>query len=281
MPEVLEKELSQTESQKKDDSASDAASESLNNFLFKLPVFEGPLDLLLHLIKENKIDIYDIPIIDITHQYIKYLELMKELNLEIAGEFLVMAATLIHIKSKMILPPDEEEKEEPSEDPRSELVQRLLEYQAYKESSGFLRKREEIWKNIFQRNIPDKDDFTFEPEPLLFDANVFDLITAFKKLLEKAPAQAVEITRETLTVADKINFIIERVEKEDGIRFEDLFEEGYTRLTLIVMFLALLELIRLGLVKIYQEKAFGIIWIINPRQQADATSDEVVQEMSA
>jgi len=148
MPEVLEKELSQTESQKKDDSASDAASESLNNFLFKLPVFEGPLDLLLHLIKENKIDIYDIPIIDITHQYIKYLELMKELNLEIAGEFLVMAATLIHIKSKMILPPDEEEKEEPSEDPRSELVQRLLEYQAYKESSGFLRKREEIWKNI-------------------------------------------------------------------------------------------------------------------------------------
>jgi segregation and condensation protein A len=281
MPEVLEKELSQTESQKKDDSASDAASESLNNFLFKLPVFEGPLDLLLHLIKENKIDIYDIPIIDITHQYIKYLELMKELNLEIAGEFLVMAATLIHIKSKMLLPPDEEEKKESAEDPRSELVQRLLEYQAYKESSGFLRKREEIWKNIFQRNIPDKDDFTFEPEPLLFDANVFDLITAFKKLLEKAPAQAVEITRETLTVADKINFIIERVEKEDGIRFEDLFEEGYTRLTLIVMFLALLELIRLGLVKIYQEKAFGIIWIINPRQQADATSDEVVQEVSA
>jgi len=281
MPEVLEKELSQTESQKKDDSASDAASESLNNFLFKLPVFEGPLDLLLHLIKENKIDIYDIPIIDITHQYIKYLELMKELNLEIAGEFLVMAATLIHIKSKMLLPPDEEEKKESAEDPRSELVQRLLEYQAYKESSGFLRKREEIWKNIFQRNIPDKDDFTFEPEPLLFDANVFDLITAFKKLLEKAPAQAVEITRETLTVADKINFIIERVEKEDGIRFEDLFEEGYTRLTLIVMFLALLELIRLGLVKIYQEKAFGIIWIINPRQQADAKSDEVVQEVSA
>lgn len=281
MPEVLEKELSQTESQKKDDSASDAASESLNSFLFKLPVFEGPLDLLLHLIKENKIDIYDIPIIDITHQYIKYLELMKELNLEIAGEFLVMAATLIHIKSKMLLPSDEEEKKESAEDPRSELVQRLLEYQAYKESSGFLRKREEIWKNIFQRNIPDKDDFTFEPEPLLFDANVFDLITAFKKLLEKAPAQAVEITRETLTVADKINFIIERVEKEDGIRFEDLFEEGYTRLTLIVMFLALLELIRLGLVKIYQEKAFGIIWIINPRQQADATSDEVGQEVSA
>ncbi|MBI5099967.1 MAG: segregation/condensation protein A [Nitrospirae bacterium] len=281
MPEVLEKELSQTETQKQDDSASDAASESLNNFLFKLPVFEGPLDLLLHLIKENKIDIYDIPIIDITHQYIKYLELMKELNLEIAGEFLVMAATLIHIKSKMLLPTDEEEKKESAEDPRSELVQRLLEYQAYKESSGFLRKREEIWKNIFQRNISDKDDFTFEPEPLLFDANVFDLITAFKKLLEKAPAQAVEITRETLTVADKINFIIERIEKEDGIRFEDLFEEGYTRLTLIVTFLALLELIRLGLVKIYQEKAFGIIWIINPRQQADAASDEVVQEVSA
>ena len=281
MPEVLETELSQVEPQKEDDSRAEESigSESLNNFHFKLPVFEGPLDLLLHLIKENKIDIYDIPIIEITHQYVKYLELMKELNLEIAGEFLVMAATLIHIKSKMLLPPDEEEKKESAEDPRSELVQRLLEYQSYKESSGFLRKREEIWKNIFQREMPDRKDFTFEPEPLLFEANVFDLITAFKKLLEEAPAQAIEITRETLTIADKINFIIERIEKEDGIRFEDLFENGYTRLTLIVTFLALLELIRLGLLKIYQEKAFGAIWIINPQKQTDTIPTGVVQEI--
>jgi segregation and condensation protein A len=281
MPEVLETELSQIEPQKQDDSKTEASLESgsLNNLHFKLPVFEGPLDLLLHLIRENKIDIYDIPIIDITHQYIKYLDLMKELNLEIAGEFLVMAATLIHIKSKMLLPPDEEEKKESAEDPRAELVQRLLEYQSYKESSGFLRKREEIWKNIFQRSMLDSEDLTFEPEPLLFEANVFDLIAAFKKLLEKAPAQTLEITRESLTVADKINFIMERIDKEEGIRFEDVFEDGYTRLTLIVTFLALLELIRLGLVKIYQEKAFGVIWIINPQIQADTYPAGVVQEI--
>lgn len=280
MPEALETEISQAAPQKQDDPKAEAGlgSGALNNFHFKLPVFEGPLDLLLHLIKENKIDIYDIPIIDVTHQYIQYLEMMKEMNLEIAGEFLVMAATLIHIKSKMLLPPDEEEKQEPVEDPRSELVQRLLEYQAYKESSGFLRKREEIWKNIFQRSMPDKDDLTFEPEPLLFEANVFDLITAFKKLLEKAPAEIREITRETLTVSDRINFIMERLENEDGVRFEDLFEEGYSRVTLIVTFLAFLEIIRLGLVKIYQEKMFGTIWVINPQKQSDAVPLEIVQE---
>ncbi len=281
MPEVLETELSQNETQKQDGSGAGTNPEpdTLNNFHFKLPVFEGPLDLLLHLIKENKIDIYDIPIIDITQQYIKYLELMKELNLEIAGEFLVMAATLIHIKSKMLLPPDEEENKTPEEDPRTELVQRLLEYQAYKESSNFLRKQEDVWKNIFQKNMPDRDAFALEPEPLLFEANVFDLITAFKKLLEKTPAQAIEITRETLTVSDRINFIMEQIENEDGVRFEDLFTEDYSRVTLIVTFLALLEIIRLGLVKTYQEKMFGAIWIINPQKQNNAASSEAALEV--
>ncbi len=234
-------------------------------FLFKLPAFEGPLDLLLHLIRENRIDIYDIPIAQITRQYTAYLDLMQELNLEIAGEFLVMAATLIHIKSKMLLPADEEEKEEPAEDPRAELVQRLLEYRAYKESCLHLRKREDVWKDIFRRSAPDKDDIEFEPEPLLFEANVFDLISAFQRLMEKAPEQAVEITREKLTVADRINYVVERLEKEDGIRFEDLFAEGCARLTLIVTFLALLEVVRLGLARIYQERAFGVIWLMSPR----------------
>ena len=282
MPEVLE-ETTPSHVEQKDNGDSSSmnpgnGSGSLNGIHFKLPVFEGPLDLLLHLIKEQKIDIYDIPVFEITHQYLDYIELMKELNLEIAGEFLVMAATLIHIKSRMLLPPDEEEKEEPVEDPRSELVKRLLEYQAYKDSSHHLRKREEIWKNIFRREVSDKKDLEFEPEPMLFEANVFDLIHAFKRLLEKTPEQGIEITRETLTIADKINFIIERLEKEDGVRFEDLFEEGFARLTLIVTFLALLEVIRLGLAKIYQEKAFGLIWVLNPRKDTDAAPVEVMQE---
>ena len=232
---------------------------------FKLPVFEGPLDLLLHLIKSNKIDIYDIPILDITRQYMDYIELMKELNLEIAGDFLVMAATLIHVKSRMLLPPAEEEADE-IEDPRSELVKRLLEYEAYKETSSQLRKREDIWKNVFHRELPNPDSYEFEPEPVLFEASVFDLISAFQKLLEKAPEEVREITREKLTVSERINYIADRLDKEDGIKFEDLFEEGYTRVTLLVTFLAMLEIVRLGLVKIYQEKAFESIWLLKRKE---------------
>ena len=245
---------------------------------FKLPVFEGPLDLLLHLIKSNKIDIYDIPILDITRQYLSYIDLMKELNLEIAGDFLVMAATLIQIKSRMLLPPAEAEADEPVEDPRSELVKRLLEYEAYKDTSSHFRMREDIWKNVFHRGLPDKDSFGFEPEPVLFEASVFDLISAFQKLLEKAPAEIREITRESLTVAERINYIIERLEKEDGVKFEALFEEGYTRVILLVTFLAMLEIVRLGLVKIYQEKAFGSIWLLKRREDdaAELRQDEAV-----
>jgi segregation and condensation protein A len=255
--------------------------ESTKGFHFNLPVFNGPLDLLLHLIKDQKIDIYDIPIIQITRQYLDYIEFMKELNLEIAGEFLVTAATLIHIKSKMLLPPDEEEKEEAVEDPRAELVQRLLEYQSFKDSSRHFRKREDIWKTIFHRSATDSDSIEFEPEPVLFEASVFDLISAFQKLLQKAPPEVLEITRETLTVTDRINFIVERMENEDGVRFEDLFDEGYTKTTLIVTFLALLELVRLGLIKTYQEKAFGPVWILNPQQDAEGTRPESAEEKPA
>ena len=281
MPEVLEKfDLEMIEPEKKGDPSLQNpgnASGHLDGFHFKLPIFEGPLALLLHLIKDQKIDIYDIPIVEITHQYMGYLELMKELNLEIAGEFLVMAATLIHIKSKMLLPPAEEEKEETSEDPRAELIERLLEYQAYKDSAGQLRKREDTWKNIFRKNVPENKHSDFEPEPILFDANVFDLISAFKKLLEKVPEKAVEITRESLTVTDRINLIIERLDGEDGTRFNDLFEEGFTRLDLIVTFIALLEVVRLGLGRIYQEKAFGPIWITNPQRKAFTETVEVAE----
>ncbi len=272
MPEIIDTNSTQIESQSQH-SGDDSGLPNI--FRFKLPVFEGPLDLLLHLIKENKIDIYDIPIVHITYQYMDYLDVMKELNLEIAGEFLVMAATLIHIKSKMLLPPDEEQTEAPAEDPRAELVKRLLEYQAFKDSSIHLRKKEDIWKNIFHRSFPEKRDIDFEPEPLLFEANVFDLLSAFKNLLAKAPEQVVEITRETLTVADKINLIMERLEKEDGIKFQDLFEGSHTKLSLIVTFLALLELIRLGLVKVYQENAFDSIWIINPQKMATASATDL------
>ncbi len=201
----------------------------------------------------------------------EYLELIQELNLDIAGDFLVMAATLIHIKSKTLLPPDIKETEEPAGDPRAELVQRLLEYKRFKEASTHLRSREDIWKNIFHRSITEEGDIdlSLEAEPALFEVSVFDLISAFKTLLKKSPEHVLEITRETLTVSDKINLIMERLEKEDAIRFLDLFEEGYAKLTLIVTFLALLELSRLGLAKAYQENVFGVIWIMNPQKAVE------------
>ncbi len=235
------------------------------NYIFKLEKFEGPLDYLLYLIQKSEIDIYDIPIHEITEQYLKYINLMKKLDVNLAAEFIIMAGSLIHIKSKMLLPPEEKQTEEPAEDPRTELVQRLLEYQAFREASSKLREREDIWKNIFKRNFTQAMDFD-EPDLLPFEASVFDLVSAFKNLLSKAPEQILEITRETLTVADRISFIMETVEGKDGIKFEDLFEQTFTKINFIVTFLALLELIRLGLIKAFQDTSFGSIWIINAQQ---------------
>lgn len=227
-----------------------------------LPAFEGPLDLLLHLIKQDKVDIYDIPIAKITGHYLEYIEIMKELNLEIASEFLVMAATLIYIKSRMLLPPDETIEPENQEDPRAGLVRRLLEYQAFKEASGTLREREELWVNIFSREPMDTEDIVHEPEPYLFEVNIFDLMGALKKIIEKVPAEALTISRETLTVKDKIAQILEKMETESTMKFEDLFSNDSTRVQIIVTFLALLEIMRLGLARAYQDREFGSLWVI-------------------
>ena len=235
----------------------------------KIPVFEGPFDLLLHLIKEAKLDIYDIPISLITSQYLQYIEMMKELDLEIAGDFLVMASTLIHIKSRMLLPPDEDVPLDEQEDPRLELVQKLLEYQAFKEAASTLREKEEEWKKVFAKE-PVTDD---GEELYLVDVNLFDLMGAFKTLLETVSPDIVTITKETLTVKDRMSVIMEIIEGHEAIRFEEIFKGSKTRIQLIVTFVALLELIRLGLVKAYQEKQFGNIWIINPSKQSDVVSE--------
>lgn len=238
----------------------------------KIPAFEGPFDLLLHLIRENKLDIYDIPISVITSQYLEYIEIMKELNLEIAGDFLVMAATLIQIKSRMLLPPDEEAAAEEQEDPRLDLVQRLLDYQKYKEAASDLRTKEEEWMKVFHKE-PLAEEGEEEGELYLFDLSLFDLLDAFKKILDKAPPEIVSITRETLTVKDKISMIMEIIEGKEAVRFEDLFRDGISRVQLIITFISLLELIRLGLARVYQEKDFGNIWVINPSNQPIAVQD--------
>jgi len=245
----------------------------------KLPVFEGPLDLLLHLIRENKVDIYDIPISLITQQYLEYIELMKEMSLEVAGEFLVMAATLIHIKSRMLLPVEETADVEESEDPRYELVQRLLAYQAFKDAALGLKEREEEWSRVYSREPAPEKETEETPELSLFDLNIFDLIGAFQKVLKSAPPEVMEITRETLTVKEKMSFIMEAIQDSEALRFEELFRDDIVKAHFIVTFVALLELLRLGLLKAYQEKEFGTIWVIKPGE-AESKEEQSGQSVS-
>ncbi len=232
---------------------------TITSYEVKLGVFEGPLDLLLHLIKQNKINIYDIPIALITHQYLEYLNLMKSLNLTIVGEFLVMAATLIHIKSKTLLPPSElDEQQNEEEDPRTELIRRLVEYKQFKEAAEHLGEQERIWREVFWRE-PTVLVLEEEESPSL-EVNLFDLLDALQEVLERVPMnQSLAITMEELSVKDKMNLILERMEIEDSMTFHSLFQRDENRMAVIVTFLALLELIRLGLMRVLQIEVFGPI----------------------
>jgi segregation and condensation protein A len=236
-----------------------------SSYHVRLEEFEGPLDLLLHLIKKNEINIYDIPIAVITKQYLQYISLMKDLNLDVAGEFLVMAATLIHIKSRMLLPDDSEgdDEDDSGEDPRAELVRRLLEYKQFKEAAGELVQRGQQWREVFGRpafleaerpRLPE-DDTTLE-------LTLFDLVDAFQDIIQRTPAKAlVEVTADHLTVKDRMNHILERLERESAVSFETLFHPKEGRMVVIVTFLGLLELIRIKLARAYQSEAFGSILV--------------------
>ncbi len=230
------------------------------SYKIKLDIFEGPLDLLLHLIKKNEVDIYDIPISVITEQYLEYIDLMKEMNLNLAGEFLVMAATLVHIKSRMLLPvPELVGEEEEGIDPREELIQRLLEYQKYKEASEMLAGRTMLGRDVFPRGPSALAEATGdEPPPL--SVSIFSLVEALKDILKRAPTESVlEISAERFTVAEKINHVLETLGRSGGTAtFEALFDSGAPRGEIIVTFLAVLELVKLLLIKIHQTED-GII----------------------
>jgi len=238
--------------------------DSQTSYAVKLPTFEGPLDLLLHLIKTNEINIYDIPIALITQQYLDYLKMMKTLNLSIAGEFIVMAATLIYIKSKMLLPVEEMPLEEQEEDPRVELVRRLLEYKQFKEAAITLAEREQEWRDVFRREEKGGNGH----EVTLADLNLFDLLDALQKVLERVPSKrSVDILIDELTVKDRMSVILSGLEAADGIDFLSLFETDRTRAAIIVTFLALLELIRLRLVWAQQNDLFGPIRIFKVKTE--------------
>ncbi len=218
----------------------------------KLEVFEGPLDLLLHLIKKNEVDIYSIPIAVITDQYIEYIDVMKEMNLDFAGEFLVMAATLVHIKSRMLLPVEvvDEGSEDAGVDPREELVRRLLEYQRFKDAAAELNARVVLGRDVF----PKGQSVTLEAEePGLVNVSLFDLMEAIKGILARAPKGAgLNLTVERFKIADKINYVLERLGSEKSAAFTSLFADRAMRGEIIVTFLAILELAKLQLIKIHQ-----------------------------
>jgi len=253
----------------------------------KLEAFTGPMDLLLHLIRKHQINIYDIPIALIAQQYLEYLSMMKTLNLSLAGEFLVMAATLLYIKSRMLLPKEEKPETEDEEglDPRAELVRQLVEYERFKEAAGTLVVRERLWRESFSRDpLPLPTESAVEKEDMVTeDLQLFDLLSAFQDVLDRAPThEIVELSRETWTVQDRIQVILERLEGESTIPFEGLFEHHWSKPLVISTFLALLELVRMNLVRLFQGEWFGPIQVTRrfvPAEGPDSTGSFHVEQL--
>jgi len=235
--------------------------------VIELEVFQGPLDLLLYLLQKNEINIYDIPIATITQQYLDHLELMQELNLNVAGEFILMAVQLIEIKIRMLLPkpPSEEGIEE---DLRRPLVEQLLEYQKIKMAAGQLKERESTFEQYWKR--PE----TFNPEENreeLVEANLYDLVHAFALLIKRTQKrEALEIKADQFSVKQKIQELTEYLEKNQSFSLINYAKQLETRVEMIVLFLAILEMIRLSLLRIYQGEIFGDITVYSAATESDA-----------
>ncbi|MBT0664361.1 segregation/condensation protein A [Geobacter pelophilus] len=248
-------------------------------YTVRVESFEGPLDLLLHLIKKNEVEICDIPIATITRQYLEYLELMKELNLEIAGEFLVMASTLLQIKSRMLLPATEEDEAGEVEelDPRAELIKRLMEYQRYKDAAAVLGARELLGRDLFARSMPFPDELEEKEDDQPLELALFDLVEAFRQVLSKVPFEHFhDVISETISVAERIGRILDMIDQSGSVLFEDLFaDEPLSRELVIATFLALLELCRLKSVRVAQGAPFGSILLMRGTEQMSGEIDYV------
>ena len=243
-----------------------------------LDKFEGPLDLLLHLIRKEEMDIYQIEIAQITAQYLAFIDAMQSLNLDIAGEYLVMAATLLHIKSRMLLPVHEEEiLEEEELDPRAELIRRLLEYQRYKDAAVTFAALPQLDRDIFLA-APVVEDGVEEESLELEPVGLYALVEAFRDLLKKAPKDFVhEVTAEHLSVTERIQTILNRLQERPQLPFSELLPVSLVRSEVVVMFLAMLELVKMNLVKIYQNSRCAEIWLA-PAVAADEGSVAVSED---
>ncbi len=251
------------------------------SYKLKLEVFEGPLDLLLYLIKKSDIDIKDIPIAQITDQYMEYIGMMQMLNLDIVGDFLVMAATLMQIKSKMLLPPDPSQVEEEELDPRDELMRRLMEYQKFKEIADELKIKEEARQNLFTRKVDEEKakELKEDAKEIFFEATLFDLITALTTALKRVPEEVVhEIFREEYTVEKKIHEILHLLLERSSVQLMELFTRARSKMEIIVTFMAVLELIRLKEVVAMQKRPFDEILVMRNKENVAPTNSSEAEE---
>lgn len=217
----------------------------------RLEIFEGPLDLLLHLIHKNEVDIFDIPIATITDQYLEYLDMMKALNVDIAGDFLLMASTLIHIKSRMLLPDLKHDDED--EDPRIEITRPLLEYMRFKDVAEDFLDREVLGRDVFARRVPSYFTDQIEGEDTELDVNLFQLIDAFKRIVDQMlPGVRLRVELDKWSVKEKTEIIMALLKEKGSMFFNELFTGNGTVSEFIVTFLALLELVHMGLIKVFQ-----------------------------
>ena len=241
----------------------------------QLEIFEGPLDLLLHLIKKNEVSITDIPIASITEQYLATLELMETLSLDVAGEFLVMAATLIHIKSRMLLPAGAEEAEDDEgNDPRDELVRRLLDYQRFKDASDQLEQREMLSRDVFVRSAMPVEEAA---APTFRELSVFELLNALRRVIDRLPKDVFhQVELEKVTVREKMTLLLDKLRAHGRLLFEELFNESKTRMDVVVTFLAMLELVKVRAVRIFQDELTGPIII-----EAAASMEQVAELATA
>lgn len=224
----------------------------------QLKIYEGPLDLLLHLIKKSELSIADIPIASITEQYLAALELMQGLNLDVSGEYLVMAATLVHIKSKTLLPPEDDDEDDDDEggDTREELIRRLMEYERFKNAAKELEEREILNRDVFARQGRTErvTEVSFE------QLSVFDLMSALQRVLERFPGPSVHtVVQETVSVRERMTYILDELHRKPSVRFQELFDSARSRMDVVVTFLALLELIRIRAVHAVQKERLGPI----------------------
>lgn len=227
-----------------------------------LEIFEGPLDLLLYLIKKDEVDIYEVSIERITDQYLEYIDTFKILNIELASEFIVMAANLMYIKSRTLLPRNEQAPEDDidEEDPRWELIRQLVEYKKFKDAANYLEKREVENQKFYSAEQQFCDDLEEEGEPIV-NVGIFELIQAFQGVLKRFDDEddLTEIADDRFTVSDKIDYLITNVSKGQKVKFYQLFEEASTKSEVLVTFLALLELIRLNEFQVRQNGVLGEI----------------------